>query len=197
MNDTHFQFPEIKVGEKIRELRDKKDISLQDLAERTGFSSALLSQIENHLISPPLGTLIKLARALEVDIGYFLADASDIPFTIVRKKERKAVSRVASKQGIKYGYYYESLAFDKKNRNMEPFLVTLEPATMKDRHTYSHEGEEFLFVLEGKMEVTLGDETLVLEPGDSIYYESTVPHRVQCLEGKEAKILAIIYAPKK
>lgn len=186
-------FEEIKVGEKIKELRKQKGISLQELSERTGFSSAILSQIENHLVSPPLGVLLKIARALEVEMGYFLGKPDEVPFAIVRKNERKSVSRVASKQGVKYGYSYESLAYDKKNRHMEPFIVTLEPATMKDRHAYSHEGEEFLFVLEGKMEVTLGDYTDILEEGDSIYYDSTIPHRVQCCEGKETKILAVIW----
>ncbi|MEW6202426.1 MAG: cupin domain-containing protein, partial [bacterium] len=167
-------------------------ISLQQLAEKSGFSSALLSQIENHLISPPLGTLIKISRALGVEIGYFFEEKRDAAYTIVRSSERKKVSRVASKMGVKYGYSYESLAYDKKGRHMEPFLVTLEPATHKERHAYSHEGEEFLFVLEGKMEIVLGDHRDVLEPGDSIYFDSTIPHRVECVDG-ETKIVAVIW----
>ena len=185
---------EIKVGEKIKQIRKEKGISLQELADNSGFSSALLSQVENHLVSPPLGTLIRLSRALGVAVGDFLEDTQhDAPFTIVRAGERKAMSRVASKQGVKYGYSYESLAFDKKGRHMEPFLVTLEPATVKDRHSYSHEGEEFIFVLEGRMQVQLGEHTDVLEPGDSIYFESTISHRVQCMDEKETKILACLY----
>jgi transcriptional regulator with XRE-family HTH domain len=184
---------EIKVGEKIKQIRENKGLSLKNVAERSGFSSALLSQIENHLVSPPLGTLIKLSKALDVEIGRFFWDESKAPFTIVRKDERKSVSRVASKEGIKYGYSYESLAFDKKGRHMEPFLVTLEPATIEDRNALSHEGEEFIFVLEGDMEVTLDKYTDVLHPGDCIYYDSTIPHRVQCCGGKETKILAVIY----
>lgn len=184
---------DIKVGEKIKELRLEKEISLQELSMRTGFSSAILSQIENHLISPPLGILLKIAKALDVEMGYFLGKGDEVPYVIVRKNERKSISRVASKEGVKYGYSYQSLAYDKKNRHMEPFIVILEPATIKDRHAYSHEGEEFLFVLEGKMEVTLGDYTDVLEEEDSIYYDSKIPHRVQCVEDKETKILAVIY----
>jgi transcriptional regulator with XRE-family HTH domain len=183
----------VKVAEKIKQIREQKGMSLQDLAAKCGFSSALLSQLENHMVSPPLGTLIKIARALEVEIGAFFQEMHDVPYTIVRHDERKAMSRVASKQGVKYGYSYESLAFDKKGRHMEPFLVTLEPATKKDRHAYSHEGEEFIFVLEGRMEVQLGEHTDVLEPGDSIYFDSTVPHRVQCQGDENAKILACLY----
>ena len=184
---------EISVGEKIRLLRDQKGLSLKDVADRTGFSTALISQMENHLVSPSLGTLIKLAKALEVKVGDFLGEGHEEPFAIVRKDERKTVSRFASKEGVKYGYAYESLGFDKKNRHMEPFIVTLEPATLKTSKTSTHEGEEFLYVLEGEMEVILENHTDVLYPGDSIYYDSTIPHRVQCHQEKVTRILAVLY----
>jgi transcriptional regulator with XRE-family HTH domain len=187
---------EMKVGERIRELRETKGLSLREMADLTGFSTALLSQMENHLISPSLGTLIKISRALEVHLGYFFREGSGEPYSIVRKDERKKVSRFASKNGVKYGYSYESLGFDKRDRHMEPFLVTLEPATIKSTKTSTHEGEEFIFVLEGEMEVTLGNHTDILYPGDSIYYDSTIPHRVQCRKEKETKILAVLYTPR-
>lgn len=183
----------VKVGEKIKKLRESKGLSLQDVADKSGFSAAILSQIENHLVSPPLGTLIKVSQALDVEIGYFFEEVREAPYTIVRAHERKSTSRVASKMGVKYGYSYESLAFDKKGRHMEPFLVTLEPATIKDHHSFNHDGEEFIFVLEGRMEVQLAEHKDVLEPGDSIYFDSTIPHRVQCMDGKDARILAVIY----
>lgn len=191
------EIPEMHIGEKIKKLREEKGMSLPELAAKSGFSSALLSQIENHMISPPLGTLIKLGQAMDVPIGYFFEDKSEAPFVIVRAMERKHVSRVASKEGVKFGYSYESLAQDKKNRFMEPFLVTLEPATKKDRNAYSHEGEEFIFVLEGEMEVTLEDHTDMLKPGDCIYFDSKLRHRVECVGDKETRILAVIHAPHK
>jgi quercetin dioxygenase-like cupin family protein len=76
---------------------------------------------------------------------------------------------------------------------MEPFLVTLEPATLKTSKTSVHEGEEFIFVLEGEMEVILGDHTDILYSGDSIYYDSNIPHRVQCHQDKVTRILAVLY----
>lgn len=188
---------EIKVGDKIKELRLRRGMSLSEVAEKSGFSSAFLSQIENHMISPPLGILVKLAMALEVPLGYFFQEESEVSFVIVRKDEGKAVSRVASKEGVRYGYSYESLGYAKKGRHMEPFLVTLEPATKKEKHTYSHEGEEFIYVLEGEMEVTLHDHTDILRPGDSLYFDSTIPHYVACHQEKETKILAVIYVPQK
>lgn len=184
---------EIPVGEKIKALREQRGLSLKDVADETGFSTALISQMENHLISPSLGTLIKLAKALQVQVGDFFGEAHEVPFAIVRNEERKTISRFASKEGVKYGYGYESLAFEKKNRHMEPFIVTLEPATIKTSKTSTHEGEEFIYVLEGEMEVILGEHRDVLYPGDCIYYDSAVPHRVQCHQEKVTKILAVLY----
>jgi transcriptional regulator with XRE-family HTH domain len=188
------QFEEVRVGEKIKVLREQKGLSLKELADLTGFSTALLSQMENHLVSPSLGTIIKMARALNVRVGDFLGETEGEPYTIVRKDERKKVSRFASKDGVKYGYSYESLGFEKKDRHMEPFIVTLEPATVKTSRTSVHDGEEFIFVLEGEMEVILGNHTDILYPGDSIYYDSTIPHRVQCHQDKITRILAVLYA---
>jgi transcriptional regulator with XRE-family HTH domain len=187
---------ELKVGEKIRELREQKGLSLQEMADRTGYSSALLSQIENHMISPPLGAMIRIAKALELKVGALFGEVPHEPFTIVRRNERKRTSRFASKEGVSYGYSYESLGFDKKDRHMEPFLVTLEPAMVKSEKLSSHEGEEFIFVLEGEMEAILGSHRDVLYSGDCIYYDSSIPHKVQCHRDVPAKILAMIWAPQ-
>jgi transcriptional regulator with XRE-family HTH domain len=187
------EFEEVQVGKKIKTLRESKTLSLQDVADRTGFSTALLSQMENHLVSPSLGTLIKLAKAFGVRVGDFLGEGQGEPFTIVRKDERKKVSRFATKEGISYGYSYESLGFEKKDRHMEPFYVTLEPTPVKTHKPSVHEGEEFIFVLEGEMEVILGNHTDVLHPGDSIYYDSSIPHRVDCQGGQMTRILAVLY----
>jgi transcriptional regulator with XRE-family HTH domain len=187
---------DLRIGEKIRELREKKGLSLQDMAGRTGYTSALLSQVENHFISPPLGALIKIAKALEVKVGTFFGEEPRESYAIVRRDERKHISRYASKEGVSYGYSYESLGFDKKDRQMEPFLVTLEPATVKSEKLSTHDGEEFIFILEGEMEVILGGHKDVLHPGDSIYYDSTIPHKVQCHRDVPTKILAVIWAPQ-
>jgi len=192
MEERH-EWEEVRVGEKIKQLREKKGLSLKEVADATGFSTALLSQMESHLVSPSLGSIIKLAKALDVRVGDFFGETEGEPFAIVRKDERKTVSRFASKEGVSYGYSYESLGFEKKDRRMEPFIVTLEPATLKTSKTSAHEGEEFIFVLEGEMQVILGNHTDILYPGDSIYYDSNIPHRVQCHQDKVARILAVLY----
>ena len=184
----------VEVGRRIRELREDRELSLQELADRTGYSSALLSQFENHMVSPPLGAIIKLVKALDTQVGDFLGDSPDQNFIIVRRDEKEIVSRVASQSGVNLGYTYESLGFGMKGRSMEPFVVTLEPVAIKEKHLSVHEGEEFIYVLEGKMSIRLEEYTDVLEPGDSIYFRCTTPHHVTCEGDTPAKIIAVIFA---
>lgn len=184
---------EKSIGERIREIREEKGYSLEDLSRITGMSPSVLSQIENHMSSPSLGVLIKLSKALEVPLGRFLGEEREEPFTIVRKDERKPAARFGTKAGVRYGYYYESLGHGMKDRHMEPFLVTLEkvddPSLLQPS---THEGEEFIFVLEGEVEVELAGHRDILQAGDAIYYHSKLPHLVKAKDG-EAKILAVIY----
>ena len=186
---------EINVGERVKQVREQKGLSLEDVSQRTDIDASYLKQIEEGEVAPPLGIVIKLAKALEMKMGYFISGEENRPYTIVKKKDRKLVSRYDSRKGKHYGYEYESLAPHKKDRHMEPFLVTLVPsATEEERST--HDGQEFIYVLEGKMEVRLKDEIHVLEPGDSIYYDSTVPHLVKCHGQEQARILAVLYTER-
>jgi transcriptional regulator with XRE-family HTH domain len=184
------------VGERIRKLREIKGLSLGDVSQRTGISDKMLKSIEADAVAPPLGTLTKLARALEMKMGYLLTGGESRPFVITRKDERQPVSRHATEQQSKYGYSYLSLSPGMRDRNMEPFLVSLSP-TAEEMPGSVHEGEEFLFVLEGEMEVTLGEHREILYPGDSIYYQSSIPHLVKCHQDKPTRILAVLFAETK
>jgi transcriptional regulator with XRE-family HTH domain len=184
------------VGERIRKLREIKGLSLGDVSQRTGISDEMLKSIEADAVAPPLGTLTKLARALEMKMGYLLTGGESRPFVITRKDERQPVSRHATEQQSKYGYSYLSLSPGMRDRNMEPFLVTLSP-TAEEMPGSVHEGEEFLFVLEGEMEVTVGEHREILYPGDSIYYQSSIPHLVKCYQDKPTRILAVLFAETK
>lgn len=185
----------VKVGERVKRVRESRGLSLQDISLRTDIDVSMLKQIEEGALAPPLGTVIKLAKALEMKIGYFISGEEDRAYTIVRRDDRKVVSRYDSKRAKYYGYEYESLAPHKKDRHMEPFLVTLEPAETEEERS-AHDGQEFIFVLEGNMEVRLGGEIHILEPGDTIYYDSTIPHLVKCHGNKTTKILAVLYAER-
>jgi transcriptional regulator with XRE-family HTH domain len=186
---------QVNVGERVKAVREKRSLSLQDISQRTDLDVTILEQIENGRLAPPLGTVIKLAKALDLKMGYFISGEENRPYTIVRRDDRKVVSRYDSKKGAYYGYGYESLAPHKTDRHMEPFLVTLDPAEAEEERS-THDGQEFIYVLEGTMEVRLGEDIHILEPGDAIYYDSTVPHLVKCRGQKRTRILAVLYAER-
>jgi transcriptional regulator with XRE-family HTH domain len=179
------------IGERVRRVREEKGLTVEDVSKRTGLDSAYLTRIETEDVSPPLGALIRIAKALDMKLGRFISSGEVKPFTVVRKDERRVISRHTSSQGDQYGYTYESLAPDKKDRDMEPFLVTLLPSGAKTEPS-AHAGQEFIYVLQGSMEVTLDDYTGILNPGDSVYYDSTVPHLVRCHGEEETLILAVL-----
>ncbi len=185
----------VNVGERVRKVRTQRGLSPEDIVQRTGIDHATLTAIEGGEMAPPLGTIIKLAKALEMKMGYFISGEENRPYTIVRRHDRRVVSRHDSTKGKQYGYEFESLAPHKRNRHMEPFLVTLDPAETEEERS-AHDGQEFIFVLQGQMEVRLGEEIHVLDPGDAIYYDSTVPHLVKCHGEQSTKILAVLYAEK-
>lgn len=185
--------PEVQVGDHIRKFREARGITLQQLAEKTGFSSALISQIENRMVSPPLGTLVKIANAFDTSVSAFIGGKEERAFSIVRKEDRTTVSRVGLKESGKFAYTYEALGAGKAGRKMEPFLVRLQPLLERNVARNSHEGEEFLFVLSGKVEVFLDKYSDVLSEGDCIYYNSSIPHHVHSTDEREALILAVLY----
>ena len=180
------------VGQRVHRVREEKGLTVEDVAQRTGLSSEYLGQIETDQLSPPLGALIRIAKALDMKFGRFISTGEVKPFTVVRKDERRVISRFTSAKGDQYGYTYESLAPDKKDRHMEPFMVTLVPSKAR-KELSTHAGQEFIYILEGAMEVILEDYTDVLYPGDSIYYDSSIPHLVRCHGDKETVILAVLY----
>lgn len=182
------------IGEKLKKLRMEKDLSLEDVAIQAGMTVSLLQEIEQNDISPPLGNIVSLAKVLEVTVGEFFGDSGDSPFCIVRSDDRRGVSRFSAEYSKSCGYSYQGLGQQKRNRQMEPFLITLNPATDKKVEPNRHIGEEFIFVLDGQVEVNLLDHRDILSSGDSIYYDSNVPHIISCYGDKPATILAVIYA---
>lgn len=184
------------IGERIQNLRIKKCMSVEELAKTTDIAPSVLEGIEAGKISPPLGNIIMLANAFLVPVGEIFGDSADSPFCIVRSDEQKTISRFGSSETTSGGYSYKSLGYQKQNRQMEPFLVTLSPTEGLKLEPNMHAGEEILYVLEGQVEVSLGDHKDLLNPGDSIYYDSTLPHLVRCSGRNPARILAVIYAKK-
>ncbi len=183
-----------KIGDKIQRLRLAQGMSVAELARQLGISEAQLGGIECNEISPPLGNIISLAKVFDVAVGDFCGDSGDSPFCIVRSDDRAAVTRFSDAYSESCGYSYQGLGKHKRNRQMEPFLVTLNPVESQAALANQHIGEEFIFVLKGRVEITLLDHKDVLNPGDSVYYDSNLPHMISCHGDEPATILAVIYA---
>lgn len=183
---------EYNIGAKIKVLRRAKKLTLQDVANETGFSTALLSQIENNNVSPPIATLSKIANFFDVKIGYFFSESEEeCRFEVLRGNERTVIPRVVSRDGTSHGYFYESLSIRKKNKKMDPFLLTLnEKVTNTD--TYSHNGEEFIFVMKGTAELLLDDQRILLNQGDCVYFDSNLKHRLLSPGSEEVKVMAVV-----
>lgn len=178
------------IGQRIKAIRKAKGISLDQLSHMTGFDVELLSSIEKCEVQPQLGTAIKLSKALDSAFGRLVSGVGEKLYAITRKGEQKIVSRSTSMKGKKQAYIYRSLAPEVKGRHMESLIVQLEEASEKERSV--HEGEEFIYVLQGAVSLDIGEDHFDLEPGDSAYYLSTTPHLIAATEDK-ATILAVLY----
>jgi len=185
------------IGEKIKALRESRQISVEDLMERTGLSQEQIERIESNVDIPSLAPLIKIARALGVRLGTFLDDQDGSGAVVCRKEEHTDNSISFSNNAVSARTHmqYHSLSASKADRHMEPFIIDI---NQTDENTYelsSHEGEEFIYVMDGVVEIAYGKKKHVIEAGDSIYYDSIVPHHVHGFEGQAARILAVVYTP--
>jgi quercetin dioxygenase-like cupin family protein len=184
---------QVNVGERVKGARQSLGLSIRELSERTGMDASIIEEIEKGSIIPPLGEVISLAKGLRKNLGYLIWGNEDQPYTIVRRGERKMASRHGNGMSKHYGYDYFSLAPHKAGRHMDPFFITLKPSqTTEDFMT--HEGQEFIYVLDGEVEVQLGEEIHILKRGETVYYDSTTPHLVKCKGSEEARIVAVFYS---
>jgi len=178
------------IGHRIKAIRQAKGLSLDELSNMTGFDVELLARIENCEVQPQLGTSIKLSKALDSAFGRLVSGVGEKLYSITRKGEQKIVSRSTSQKGKKNAYTYRSLAPEVKGRHMESLIVQLEEAPDAERSV--HDGEEFIYVLDGAVALDIGDDHFDLQPGDSAYYLSTTPHLIAAARG-QATILAVLY----
>jgi transcriptional regulator with XRE-family HTH domain len=186
------------VGAKIRRFRQTKNISIEEIAERSGLSAEQIASIENDSNLPSLGPLIKVARALGVRLGTFLDDNDELGPAVCRAADRErdhSISFSNDASDARRNMDYHSLAKQKAGRHMEPFVIDIHPTEETTFKLSAHEGEEFIYVMEGEVEIAYGRETYVLSAGDSIFYDSIVEHHVHGSHGQAAKILAVVYIP--
>lgn len=184
------------IGEKISILCADKNISKEELATRSGLTVTQIELIEGSDTVPSLSPLIKIARALGVRLGTFLDDSDDLGPVIHRKTEVQQPATFSSQLSNANSHLdFFSLAAHKTGRHMEPFLIDIKPSSTHEPILSSHEGEEFIFVLQGSIKIDYGKATHILHKGDSIYYDSIVDHLVSALNGDAAQIVAVVYTP--
>ena len=185
-----------KIGKKLKEFREFKQITRENLALMANLDIKQLETIEEKGIVPSLGHLIKISRALGVRIGTFLDDQEQIGPVIMKSgSEKQTISFSTKYEKAREHLNFFSLASDKTGRHMEPFIVDIEPSVESDYKLSSHEGEEFIYILTGEIEINYGKETYRLTEGDSIYLDSVVAHNVHAAGNEPAKILAVVYYP--
>jgi transcriptional regulator with XRE-family HTH domain len=178
--------PEVNVGRRLRELRAERDLSLRALAERSGLNVNTLSLIENSKTSPSVGTLQQIAAALEVPIvAFFETDAPRNSVAYIKAGHRP---RAAFAHGT-----LEDLGAGLTDRAVEPFVVMLEPKADSGPHPIVHTGYEFVFCLDGRIAYTIDEHTYVLEPGDSLLFESRLPHRWQNAHAASSQAVLVLY----
>ncbi|NLW82247.1 MAG: cupin domain-containing protein [Desulfovibrionales bacterium] len=185
-----------QLGVRIKRFREMNEISLEQLAERTGLNHNFLKSLEEDSVYPSLGPLLKVARGLGVRMGTFLDDELGQDPLVVRLGERKKGLSMHSGKDCPADMTFYSLGRGKTDRHMEPFFIELTPLACGERKMSSHEGEEFILVHEGEVEVIYGGEAIALAKGDSIYLNSIVPHHVAASGNKPASIYAVLYFPE-
>lgn len=175
----------MEIGIRLRALREISDVSIQDMAEAIHISPEEYEKYERGEKDFSFSFLFNAARKLGIDVSDLMSGESP---------RLSTCSLVRAGRGFKVerrkAYSYMALAHTFRNKRAEPFLVTVEPANMPDLH--SHDGQEFQYLLEGDAKVMMGDDTLVLHPGDSIYYDSSTPHALTAINDKPAKFLAVV-----
>ena len=184
------------IGQRVKTLREAKQLSQAELGERCALNEKQISEIEEGKEMPSLAPLIHISRALGVRLGTFLDDQENLGPVICRKNEGDAAISFSNgnDEARKHLRYY-SLSSSKTGRHMEPFMISLAARSAVNSELSSHEGEEFIYVLQGKVEISYGNDIYTIEEGDSIYYDSIVPHLVRSALEQEARILAVIYTP--
>ena len=170
------------LGERIRKMRESRNLDLNQLAHRVGFDPKYLTEIEEGKISPPVGTLIQISRALAIDSASLLSDE--------KKEERRQSHRKRTK-----AYSYQSLTPDAEDKHLWAYLVTLDPKKEHEMVAYQHEGEEFVYVLDGRVQILVGDEAHDLRKGASLHFNSGTKHNLKNLSTKQSKLIVVVFTP--
>ncbi len=170
------------VGERIKSMREKQKLSLEQLADKAGYEVEFLERLEEGKVAPPVGALIQISKALAVESATLLAED--------KKKERRKSYRKRTKS-----YSYTSLNPGAEDKHLWAYMVVLDPKKDHEMVEFKHEGEEFVHVLEGRVEIQVDNEPNILKKGASFHFDSSKPHLLRNLSTKNSKLLVVVYTP--
>ncbi len=174
------------LGQRIHRLRESQEMGLDTLANMTGQSVETLARIEKDEMIPPVALLLTLSRALEVDSGELLKDEDEA---------ENAERRVEAVKVRTDRYSYRVLTPEAGHRHLKGFLVTIDPSSDLEGAGYQHEGEEFVYVLSGEVEIKVGQNLNQLSTGDSLHFNSNLVHTLRNPSGETTELLVVLYTP--
>ena len=174
----------VPIGKKIKKARTSKKFSLDRVANETGFSVEYLKEVESGKSMPPVGALLQIARALEIESG-----------SLLRESESKMESRIKAQTKRTDNYAYTTLTPGAENKHLKAFRITIEAQEDHKGVDYHHEGEEFVYVLAGRVEVVVGEHVNTLAQGDSLHFNSGIRHKLKSVSDETAELLVVLYSP--
>jgi len=172
------------VGKRIKKARTQKKISFNSLANETGFSVEYLKDIEAGKETPPVGALLQISRALEIDSGFLLEKQK----TTLKKRVKAFTERTEN-------YAYTTLTPGAENKHLKAFKVIVDPLKDHKGIGYQHEGEEFVYVLQGTIDIIVGENINKLKKGESLHFNSGIRHMLRNTGEEEAELIVVIYGP--
>jgi transcriptional regulator with XRE-family HTH domain len=180
------------IGEKIRTLRLRKKMGLVELGKHTGLSAALLSKLERGKLFPTLPTLLRIALVFSVGLEFFFREEKKHTVAIVRRNERQRFPDKPATNDI--SYFFESLDFSATERKLNSYFADFQPIAPEKARVHFHPGVEFLYVIQGDLALKVGTDEYLLEGGDSIYFDSSIPHSYRRTGKKQCEGLVVTVA---
>ena len=177
------------IGSKLRRLRLRKSMGLQELSKHSGLSPALLSKLERNVMYPTLPTLLRIAMVFSVGLEYFFNEQPEPVLEIVRKKDRLRFPETPDQDPV--SFHFESLDFPVSNRPLNTFLAEFEPVGEEQLQLHEHPGIEVLYFLSGKLELRVGTQRYELAEGDAVYFDASVPHGYRRIGSKRTQALVV------
>ena len=174
----------VPVGKKIKKARTGKKMSYDSLANETGFSIEFLKKVESGKITPPVGSLLQISRALEIDSG-----------DLLKEEDGRMQDRIKAYTKRTDSYAYTTLTPGAENKHLKAFRVKIDAMKTHEGVSYNHEGEEFVYVLDGTIEVVVGEHVNTLDAGDSLHFNSGIQHRLTNTGKTDAELIVVIYNP--